>query len=67
MNYRGNRRLFLSTSFTAKFELVFVLTQENTHSERFHFKANIKNVGCSKKLLKIFKIALCLRDRHIFI
>ena len=41
--------LLLSTSFTAKFELVFVLTLENACSERFHFKANKKSIGSSKK------------------
>ena len=40
---------FLSTSFTAKFGLVFVLTLENDFSQRFHFKANGKNIGSSKK------------------
>ena len=35
-----NEWLFLSASFTAKFELYFVLTLENNFSLRFHFKAN---------------------------
>ena len=44
-----NEWLFLSASFTAKFELVFVLTLENNFSQRFHFKANRKSIGSSKK------------------
>ena len=44
-----NEWLLLSASFTAKFELVFVLTMENTFSLRFHFKTNRKSIGSSKK------------------
>ena len=40
-----NEWLFLSASFTAKFELYFVLTLENNFSLRFHFKANWKSMG----------------------
>ena len=40
-----NKRLLLLTSFTAKFELVYVLTQENAFSWRFLFKANRKSIG----------------------
>ena len=29
----------------AKFELIFVLTQENVFSWRFHFRANRKGIG----------------------
>ena len=59
--------LLLSASFTAKLGLVFVLTLENTFSQRFHFKTNRKSIGSSKKtVLGIFKIALRLRDRHVF-
>ena len=59
--------LLLSVAFTAKPELVFVLTFENAFSESFHFKANRKSIGSSKKsVLGIFKIALRLRDRHVF-
>ena len=54
-------------SFAAKFEFVFVLTQENTFSESFHFKTNRKSIGSSKKTeLGTFKIALRLRNQHIF-
>ena len=35
--------------FMAKIELVFVLSQENAFSQRFHFKANRKSIGSSKK------------------
>ena len=60
--------LLLSASFTAKLGLIFVLTLENTFSQRFHFKTNRKSIGSSKKtVLGIFKIALRLRDRHVFI
>ena len=36
--------LLLLASFTAKSELVFVLTQGNAFSQRFHFKANRKSI-----------------------
>ena len=36
--------------FTAKFEFVFVLTQENDFSEKFGFKVNKDSVSFSKKL-----------------
>ena len=41
--------LLLSPIFTTKFVFVFVLTQENGFSQRFHFEANRK----SQVLLKI--------------
>ena len=44
-----NGWLLLSASFTAKFGLVFVLTLENAFSLRFHFQANRKSIGSSKK------------------
>ena len=59
-----NEWLLLSKSFTAKFELVFDLALEKAFSQKFHFEANRKSIDSSKKV--IFKIALCLRDRHIF-
>ena len=59
--------MLLSASFTAKFGLVFVLTLKSAFSRRFHFQANRKSIGSSKKtVLEIFKIALRLRDRHVF-
>ena len=39
----------ISAMFPAKTELVFVFTQENAFSYRFHFKANRKSTGSSKK------------------
>ena len=36
-------------------ELVFVLTQENAYSQRFHLKANRKSIGSSQTILRIFK------------
>ena len=44
-----NEWLLLSESFTAEFGLVFVLTLESAFSWRFHFKANRKSIGFSKK------------------
>ena len=44
-----NEWLLLSVTLTAKLELVFVLTFENVLSYSFHFKANRKSVGSSKK------------------
>ena len=44
-----NGWLLLSASFTVKFGIVFVLTLENAFSYRFHFQANRKNIGSSKK------------------
>ena len=35
----------ISARFTAKFELVFVLTQENAFSWWFHFKVGRKSIG----------------------
>ena len=37
-------------NFTAKFEFVFGLTQENDFSEKFGFKVNKDSVSFSKKL-----------------
>ena len=48
MKLTENGRQPLSTDSTAKCELVFVLTQENTFSQRFYFKANRKIVDSSK-------------------
>ena len=62
-----NEWLLLSVTFTVKLELVFVLTFENAFSWSFHFKANRKSIGSSKKrVLGIFEIALRMRDRHVF-
>ena len=50
--------------FYGKLELIFVLTFENAFSYSFYFKANRKGIGSQKK---IFKIALRLRHRHVFV
>ena len=39
----------ISTGFTAKFRLDFVLTQENAFPWKIHFKVNRKSTGSSKK------------------
>ena len=44
-----NEWLLLFASFTAKFQVLFVLTVENAFFERFHFKANRKTIDSSKK------------------
>ena len=44
-----NELLLLSVTLTAKLELVFVLTFENAFSYSFHFIANRKSIGSSKK------------------
>ena len=41
-------------NLTAKLELVFVLTQRNTSSQRFYFKANRKTLGSSKNRYQVF-------------
>ena len=52
-----NEWLLLSVTFTAKLELVFVLTLENAFSYGFILKLTKRD----------FKIALRLRDRRVFI
>ena len=44
----GSRISLLSVTFTAKLELVFVLTFENAFLS-FHFKANRNSIGSSRK------------------
>ena len=39
----------ISARFTGKFELVFVLTQENAFSSRFDFKATRKSIDSSER------------------
>ena len=53
--------LVLSTNFTARYEMLFSLTEENISSWWFYCKVTRKTF-----LLGIFKIALRLRDRHFF-
>ena len=49
-----NGWLLLSTNFTSKCGLVFVLTGENANLQRFDFKANRKSIGSSKKQYQRF-------------
>ena len=49
IKWTENKWLLLSASFTAKFELVFVLTQENAFSQRLNFKANRRSIDSYKK------------------
>ena len=54
----------ISATFSAKFELVLVLTKEKAFSQRFHFKGSRKSIVFSKKRCQGFlKIALHLRDQ----
>ena len=67
IKYTENERLLLSATFMAKFELLFVSTQENPFSQRFHFNTNRKEHRLFyKTTLGIFKIAIHLRDQHVF-
>ena len=56
----------VASSSKEKFGLLFVLTLENTFSQRFHFKAIRKSIGSSKKRYQGFSKFLRLRDRHVF-
>ena len=47
-NRQEMKRLLFSPVFTAEFELVFFLIQENTLSQRLYFKANKKSIDSSK-------------------
>ena len=48
--------LLLSATFTAKSELVLVLTQEDAFSQRFHFKEHRKEHRfINKTVLGVFK------------
>ena len=42
-----NKWFLLSVTCTSKFELVFVLTHENTFPLSFYFKANRKSIDSS--------------------
>ena len=44
-----NERLLISATFTAKFELVFVITLENAFFQRFHFKTSRKSMDAFMK------------------
>ena len=47
--------MLFSASFTAKSELVFVLTLENVFYKRFYFKANRKSIGFLKNGARNFQ------------
>ena len=64
--YSKNQWLLLSVPFTAKLELVFVLTFENDFLRVFNLKPTERAQALLKKVLWIFKIALRLRDWHVF-
>ena len=49
----------ISARFTAKFNLVFILTQENTFSWGFYIKVNRESIVSSKR-------QICLTDWHVF-
>ena len=53
-----NEWLLLSVTFTAKLQLVFVLTFENAFSQSFHFKVNRKRIGSSKNGTRDFQNTL---------
>ena len=55
---RNGWLLFSAFQQSLQQKLVFVLTQENAFSHRFHFKANRKSIGSFK--IGIFKKALHL-------
>ena len=61
-----NKWLLLSASFTAKFGLVFVLTLENAFFRGFILKLTERAYVLLKNCTRDFKIALPLKDRHIF-
>ena len=60
-----------SFSFSARFtefQQFFSEHRKALSSQRFNFKANRKSIGSTKKeVLRIFKLALRLRDRHTLI
>ena len=58
--------MLLSVTFTAKFDLVFVLTLENEkRAERKKEKEKEHRFFC-KTVIGVFKIAHRLRDQHVF-
>ena len=64
--FEKNERLLLSISFTAKFELVFALTQEKVYFSGLVLKSTERVKVPLKNSVRDFKIALRLRDRHVF-
>ena len=57
-----------SSKFYGKIWVGFRLNNGKRFFLEFHFKANRKSIGSSKKVLEIFllRIALRLRDWHVF-
>ena len=56
-----------SATFT-EFQQFFSEHRKALSSQRFNFKANRKSIGSTKKeVLRIFKLALRLRDRHTLV
>ena len=64
--FEENERLLLSISFTAKFELVFALTQEKVYFSGLVLKSTERAKVPLKNSARDFKTALRLRDRHVF-
>ena len=60
-----NERLLLLLNFVLKYELVFVLKQENADSQRFYFKVNRKIIGFSKEGARNFYIGKYFLNRHL--
>ena len=52
--------MLLSTNFTAKCHLVFVLTKESTSFKRFYFTTNRKTLGSSKNYIKNFTMTMTI-------
>ena len=50
-----NKWFLLSVNFTAKLQLVFVLTFENAFSQSFRFKTNRKSIDSSKSSTRDFQ------------
>ena len=68
-NESNNERLLLSATFTTKFQLVFVLTQENALCKRLNFKGKRKSISSPKiwyqgfsKKLSVWEICMFLCD-----
>ena len=58
--------LLLSVTFTAKFDLVFVLTFKNRKIAEKKKEKEKEHRFFYKTVLSIFKIALRLKDQHVF-
>lgn len=56
MLFPENERLLHVTNFTGKYEMVLVLTQENTFPKRFYVKAKRKNIINMTNIINIVVI-----------